>query len=169
GDAHSSVLLSDASQPIRLLSNFYPCTFIDEQGQLFHSSEHCFMKRKQELFNPNNDQLSHAILTANTPAVAKKLGRKVRNYDNTQTLLATKDKRLYEAAPRDSIWGIGLGVERVRTLLQNNPEFLRNGDVDDETRARSFGSNLLGEALMEARAWLQSDEDLEREEKHLYM
>ncbi|DBA02104.1 TPA: hypothetical protein N0F65_011171 [Lagenidium giganteum] len=162
-------------------SNFYPCKFADDQGRLFHSSEHYFMKRKQELFDPNNEELAQAIMTAKTPAAVKKLGRQVRNYDDAvwsdvrlsvmvdglklkfgtnaklmETLLATKDKRLYEAAPRDAIWGIGLGVEDVRLLLRENPEFLRNGDIDEETQARSFGSNLLGKALMETRAWYDS-------------
>jgi predicted NAD-dependent protein-ADP-ribosyltransferase YbiA (DUF1768 family) len=54
-------------------------------------------------------------------------------------LLATGDKVLVEASPRDTIWGIGMGAE--------------NPDARDPARWR--GHNLLGFALMEARARLR--------------
>lgn len=53
-------------------------------------------------------------------------------------LLGTGGRVLVEASPRDRIWGIGIGA--------SNP--------DAEHPARWRGTNLLGFALMEARARL---------------
>jgi len=53
-------------------------------------------------------------------------------------LIATGDRVLVEASPRDTIWGIGMGAS--------------NPDAKDPTKWR--GRNLLGFALMEARASL---------------
>lgn len=50
-------------------------------------------------------------------------------------LVATGDAILVEAAPKDKIWGIGMG--------ENNP------DVGDSKKWN--GRNLLGKALMEVR------------------
>lgn len=100
------------------------------------------------------------IQVATNPAVAKKLGRKVRGYDDklwslrreyfmfqvnmmkyTQNplladeLLATQNKVLVEASPYDTIWGIGLHYEDNLVL--------------DEANWR--GNNLLGKTLMKVR------------------
>jgi ribA/ribD-fused uncharacterized protein len=55
-------------------------------------------------------------------------------------LLATGDAILVEAAPRDRLWGIGMG--------ENNP------DVADQKKWK--GRNLLGKALMQVRDEFQS-------------
>ncbi|KAF4045789.1 hypothetical protein GN244_ATG01762 [Phytophthora infestans] len=70
-------------------------------------------------------------------------------------LLATSDKSLYEASRHDAIWGIGLSVASVATMFRESESFRRTGNVDAETRDLCFGKNLLGNALMEARAWLR--------------
>lgn len=165
------------------LSNFYPCEFTDAQGRRFFSSEQFFMKSKQEMFDPQNEDLAVAILRAKAPQVAKKLGRQVKNYDDqvwsehryeamlealkfkfssnetlSAKLLSTGDKRLYEASRHDAIWGIGLSVASVVKMFREDEVFRRTGDVDMETQSRCFGKNLLGNALMEARAWLQPQE-----------
>ncbi|WP_229217079.1 NADAR family protein [Dyadobacter luteus] len=100
------------------------------------------------------------ILNARTPAEAKDLGRKVKNFDedvwnkeriniviqgNLQKfgqnknlkdfLLNTKDRVLVEASPVDTIWGIGLAADDVKT----------------ENPSKWDGLNLLGFALMTAR------------------
>ncbi|ETN03807.1 hypothetical protein PPTG_15997 [Phytophthora nicotianae INRA-310] len=162
------------------LSNFYPCEFTDTEGRRFYSSEQYFMKRKQEMFDRDNEKVAIAILRAKAPAVAKKLGRQVENYDDevwaehryevmlealklkfssdeemAAKLLATGAKRLYEASRHDAIWGIGLSVASVTRMFRESVSFQRTGDVDAETRSLCFGKNLLGNALMEARAWLQ--------------
>ncbi|RLN52724.1 hypothetical protein BBJ28_00016462 [Nothophytophthora sp. Chile5] len=163
------------------LSNFHPCEFSDAEGQRYFSSEQYFMKRKQEMFDPENDKLAVAILRAKAPPVAKRLGRQVRNYDDavwnesryavmvdalklkfssdealTVRLLATGERNLYEASRRDGIWGIGLSVTNVAHMFREDAKFRRTGDVAAEIQAECFGSNLLGRALMETRAWLQT-------------
>lgn len=163
------------------LSNFEPCAFTSEDGKRrFFSSEQFFMKQKQELFDPDNNALARKIMQAKAAAVAKRLGRQVRNYDDDlwrekrfaamvaalklkfsqseeigRRLLATGSKRLYEAAPRDAIWGVGLSVEQISAMFREDEFFQRTGDVDPETQRECFGSNLLGRALMETREWLR--------------
>jgi ribA/ribD-fused uncharacterized protein len=119
--------------------------------------------------------------------VAKKLGRQVRNYDDQiwrekrfaamvdalklkfvqndelrVRLLATGVKQLYEAAARDAIWGIGLGVNQISNMFREDESFQRSGDVDAETQRECFGSNLLGRALMETREWLRTHQQHEK-------
>lgn len=90
----------------------------------------------------------------------KKLGRKVRNYDDVtwkekrfdvvvkgniakfsqneklqNFLLSTGDKILVEASPKDTVWGIGLD--------ESSPEAIQP--------SKWKGDNLLGFALMEVR------------------
>jgi ribA/ribD-fused uncharacterized protein len=130
-------------------------------GQVYRSAEHYMMAEKARLFG--DDEMLGRILASETPADAKKLGRAVRDFDQdiwvkqrydivvrggvakfghdpalSDFLLATGDKVLVEAAPRDVIWGIGLGKDNPRAL--------------DPARWR--GQNLLGFALMDARAAL---------------
>ena len=104
------------------------------------------------------------IIDAPDPHEAKKLGRKVRNFDADvwsnkcfeivvkgnvekfrqnaeirEFLLSTGDAILVEAAPRDQIWGIGLGEHNERA---RDP-------------AQWRGRNMLGFALTEVRVRLQ--------------
>jgi ribA/ribD-fused uncharacterized protein len=142
------------------LSQWFPCAF-EEDGVRYASAEHYMMAAKARVFG-DADAL-RAILLAPTPADAKALGRKVRDFDDapwsrarTQAVVrgnllkfgqnaelgaflrATGDRVLVEASPRDRIWGIGMGA--------SNP--------DARHPARWRGLNLLGFALMEARARL---------------
>ena len=129
-----------------------------ENGIAYKSAEHYMMAGKARLFE-DEEHLS-LILNCESPAEAKKLGRKVRNFDPqrweahrsdivTQAnylkfgqheelksfLLGTQNRIIVEASPRDRIWGIGMG--------KNNPSAL----YPDQWR----GQNLLGFCLMEAR------------------
>ncbi|KAG1711370.1 hypothetical protein DVH05_008624 [Phytophthora capsici] len=179
-ETQTSVFFYGQREPtFGFLSNFYPCEFTDAEGRRFYSSEQYFMKRKQEMFDFNNNKLAVAILKAKSPPVAKKLGRQVKHYDDevwgqhryevmleglklkflsdeelTAKLLATGNKTLYEASRRDAIWGIGLSVANVSKMFRESKSFQRTGDVDVETQRECFGKNLLGNALMETRAWL---------------
>jgi ribA/ribD-fused uncharacterized protein len=144
------------------LSQWYPASFV-VNGICYPTAEHYMMWSKARLFD--DDEIAERITLTREPARAKALGRAVRGFDqgtwkqerfrivvdgstakfsqNTQLgdfLLGTKDKVLVEASPRDTIWGIGLGAA--------NP----NARVPERWR----GLNLLGFALMKARAALSS-------------
>lgn len=145
------------------LSQWFPCSFVID-GITYRSAEHFMMAEKARLFR--DDDALAKILACTTPAEAKALGRTVRDYDNdawgrarvpavvkgnvakfgqeerfASFLLGTRDRVLVEASPRDRIWGIGMG--------KSNPDAL--------LPARWRGSNLLGFALMEARAKLKEE------------
>lgn len=130
-------------------------------GHTYQTAEHWMMAAKARLFN--DAEMLAQILAVESPAAAKKLGRKVRNFDARawdnikfgavvagnvhkfgtnpilrEYLLGTQNRVLVEASPMDRIWGIGLG--------KNNPTI--------ENPHNWRGQNLLGFALMEARQQL---------------
>jgi ribA/ribD-fused uncharacterized protein len=140
------------------LSQWYPAPFA-VSGVSFATAEHFMMYRKALLFG--DEPCAERILGARTPAEAKELGRAVKGFDDDrwkearfeivtagslakfsqspalrEFLLGTKQRVLVEASPRDQIWGIGLGES--------------NEAAHDPARWR--GLNLLGFALMQARA-----------------
>lgn len=125
---------------------------------VYKTAEHWMMVKKAELFK--DDAVLEKILKAKSPAEAKKLGREVKNYNETLWLAArydivkegnfhkfsqnpalktfllnTKDRVIVEASPVDAIWGIGMADDHKDA---QNPEKWR-------------GLNLLGFALMEVR------------------
>lgn len=138
-------------------SQWYPAPFTIE-GDTYATAEHYMMAEKARLFH---DEATRAlILQATHPDQAKKLGRRVQNFDDTrwnaerfevvvrgnaakfsqhpelrQYLLQTEPRVLVEASPMDTIWGIGLAQDHAKA---NNPAEWR-------------GLNLLGFALMEVR------------------
>jgi hypothetical protein len=144
------------------LSQWWEAPFTVD-GDTFATAEHFMMAEKARLFG--DEEARALILQASNPGAAKKLGRTVRGFDNArweaarfeivvrgneakfghdpalrQFLLGTGDRVLVEASPRDRIWGIGLGASNP---LAENPEQWQ-------------GLNLLGFALMEARARLRA-------------
>lgn len=161
----------ESAGPLAVLSNWYVLSepFRDEEGHSFTTSEHYMMYAKAELFG--DKEAAEAILKATTARKAKALGRKVRNFDDTvwgeralslvaegcelkfaqceyarEVLLGTEEKILVEAAPRDVVWGIGMGSE--------HPDRLDPGTWR--------GQNLLGEALMIVRDRLKDKNGRER-------
>ncbi|KAL8761955.1 MAG: hypothetical protein Q9184_001969 [Pyrenodesmia sp. 2 TL-2023] len=62
-----------------------------------------------------------------------------------EMLLATGERELFEASPRDRVWGIGVGKEVAEVMW-------REGDTGE------WGQNLLGKALMTVRARLRVEE-----------
>ena len=123
----------------------------------YPTAEHAIMHLKACLMG--DGVIADQILSANTPFMAKKLGRKVKPWDQekwnskvediayavlsakfqnnealSHKLRGTKDKILAEASPRDKIWGIGIGVDKAKN----------GGDWK--------GRNLLGKTLMKVRA-----------------
>lgn len=150
----------DGSVGAGCLSQWWPSRFVSD-GHEFGSAEHYMMWRKARLFD--DDEVATWVLTAVHPRQAKALGRSVSGFDEARWaaerfgivvagsvakfgqdellrgyLLGTGDRVLVEASPRDPIWGIGLAAS--------------DPDAADPTRWR--GLNLLGFALMRARAEL---------------
>ena len=141
------------------MSNFYKTKFYDENGIEFNCSEQYFMFYKCKTFDAENKELLDNILNETTPTKIKKYGRKVKNYNDIiwnekrydimlnglklkfsqneiikNKLLLTKPKILYEASPKDKIWGIGFSCNNATSVDKNE-----------------FGKNLLGKALMTVR------------------
>jgi len=151
----------DGSLGTGCLSQWWPSAFTVE-GVRFATAEHFMMWRKALLFG--DEESAVRIVAASHPRQAKMLGRRVRGFDE-QTwagerraivreasvakfgqrpelrdfLLGTGERILVEASPTDRIWGIGLAATDERAA--------------DPARWR--GLNLLGFALMEARAQLR--------------
>jgi hypothetical protein len=139
------------------LSQWYPAPF-DVDGQQYPTAEHFMMAEKARLFG--DEGARQQILASGSPGAAQALGRRVRGFDDRiwgehrvdivargsvakfsqhpdlrSFLVATGDKVLVEASPRDRIWGIGLGPD---DPAAHDPLAWR-------------GLNLLGFALMSAR------------------
>jgi ribA/ribD-fused uncharacterized protein len=144
------------------LSQWWPATFVIN-GVAYPTAEHFMMAEKARLFG--DDTLLDRIMVAGSPAAAKKLGREVRNFDESvweasrerivvsanaakfeqnealgAFLRTTGNRVLVEASPTDRVWGIGLAADDPRTA---NPLEWR-------------GLNLLGFALMRVRDRLTS-------------
>lgn len=140
-----------------VLSNFEKC-YIKYRGHLFATTEQAFMWEKAVFFN--DYESASKILKEDNPAKAKKLGREVKNFDDSKwsevcyeimykinyekyfqntrlknILLNTGDKILVETNFRDTRWAIGLPAEDDRVL--------------DESQWQ--GENLLGKVLMQVR------------------
>ena len=143
------------------LSQWFHAPFTVD-GHRFPTAEHFMMAGKARLFD--DKEAFEQALTAPSPAAVKAVGRAVRNFDEARWnaarfdivvqgnvakfgqnpamrdfLLATGDRVLVEASPRDRIWGIGMGAA--------------NPDAEQPRKWR--GQNLLGFALMAARAQLR--------------
>jgi len=122
------------------------------------TAEHWMMAEKALLFEDNDSYKQ--IISCRTTAEAKKLGRKVLNFDAAlweahrfrivkqgnlhkfsqhqalcEYLLSTNEQVLVEASPVDNIWGIGFGAHSANA---SNPQ-------------KWNGLNLLGFVLMEVR------------------
>lgn len=119
------------------------------------------MAEKAMLFG--DDESYHAILASDSPGAAKALGRRVAGFDDElwsakrvdivtkgsvakfrsspeleAYLVGSVERVLVEASPTDLIWGIGLAAD----------------DADAMSPSQWAGQNLLGLALMRARAEL---------------
>ncbi|WP_461009151.1 NADAR family protein [Streptomyces capparidis] len=143
------------------LSQWYPSPFTVD-GVRYATAEHWMMAGKARLFG--DEAGLREVLAAGHPREAKAAGGRVRGFDDAtwaahrfaivaegnvhkfeqhpalrEFLLGTGDRILVEASPMDRKWGIGLAADDER--------------VTDPRRWR--GLNLLGFALMEARARLR--------------
>jgi ribA/ribD-fused uncharacterized protein len=143
-------------------SQWWEQSFIVD-GINYKTAEHYMMVQKALLFGDNSS--FQRIIQAKTAAEAKKIGREVKNFDETlwdskrseivfkgnyhkfsqderlkTFLLQTNDRILVEASPYDVIWGIGLTAQ----------------DENAQKPANWKGLNLLGFVLMEVRDKLAS-------------
>lgn len=143
------------------LSQWYPASF-DIDGQIFATAEHYMMAEKARLFS--DEQTYQAIIATPSPAQAKALGRKIKDFDESiwqqhrvdivfkgnlvkfsqnsdirQYLINTQGRVLVEASPVDRIWGMGLSQS---SQDASNPKHWQ-------------GLNLLGFILMRVRDVLQ--------------
>nr|WP_244255601.1 NADAR family protein [Micromonospora tulbaghiae] len=150
----------DGSVGAGCLSQWWPGPFTVD-GRKFATAEHWMMWHKATLFGDH--AVAERVLAAGHPHRAKALGRQVRDFDEATWvarryeivvagsvakfsqhealrgfLLGTGDRVLVEASPTDRVWGIGLTADDPRAA---DPATWR-------------GDNLLGFALLEARATL---------------
>jgi len=144
------------------LSQWYDCNF-EVEGVQYHTTEQYMMACKARLFG--DEEVLNEIMNATHPHDYKKLGRKIRGFEQSlwdarkydivvegnkakfgqnpelmEFLLSTDVAILVEASPYDKIWGIGLDRE---TALEVSVEQWQ-------------GESLLGCALMDVRDWLKA-------------
>ncbi|VAW74089.1 Uncharacterized protein COG3236 [hydrothermal vent metagenome] len=139
-------------------SQWYESSF-EVNGESYPTAEHYMMTAKARLFG--DDNIAQKILATKNPGQAKKLGRRVKNFNNEvwehhrfkividanslkfgqnsalrQFLLESGERILVEASPVDAIWGIGMAADNSGS---QNPKLWK-------------GLNLLGFALMQVRS-----------------
>ena len=154
----------DGSAGPGCLSQWWQSPFIVD-GICYATAEHWMMAGKARLFGDADAE--RRAVEAGHPSVAKNVGRTVRGFDEEvwqrerfalvtegsvhkfrqhpelrDFLLGTAGRVLVEASPLDRVWGIGLAA----------------GDPGAEDPAAWRGLNLLGFALMEARARLARED-----------
>ncbi|MFI1098001.1 NADAR family protein [Streptomyces sp. NPDC020917] len=153
----------DGSAGPGCLSQWWPSPFtVDGVG--YATAEHWMMAGKARLFG--DAEAERKAVAAGHPRTAKSVGRTVRGFDEQvwererfalvtegsvhkfrqhpdlrDYLLGTGSRVLVEASPLDRVWGIGLAADDPRA----------------EDPAAWRGLNLLGFALMEARARLAAE------------
>ena len=146
------------------MSQWFPCSFVVD-GQYYNCAEQYMMTEKARIFG--DEEIRQQILAEYSQMAMKKLGRKVKNYDDAvwksvrfdvvvkgnlakfsqneklrNFLISTDDKVLVEASPKDEVWGIGLDEH----------------SSEASSPWKWKGTNLLGFALMEVRDKLRKQE-----------
>ena len=126
---------SDSSQVTdACFSQWYDCCFV-VNGVQYHTAEQYMMAGKARLFG--DKEVLQEIMEVGNPHKYKKLGRKIRGFEQTlwdthkyeivvegnkakfsqnpdlkEFLLSTGDAIIVEASPYDKIWGIGMDKEQ---------------------------------------------------------
>ena len=143
-------------------SNFFPAKFV-VGDRIFYNSEQYFMWNKAKYFL-DYESANEIYKEGKEPKIAKKLGRKVKNFVDSEwmkvrfeymrkalfykfsqnkelkeKLLSYGDRTFVEASPYDKIWGIGL----------------REDDEAAKDSKNWLGENLLGKALCLTRDYFK--------------
>lgn len=144
-------------------SQWLSCEF-EISGVMYNCAEQYMMAMKANHFDDMN--ALGKIMRSNSPSDQKKIGRKIKNFDEVswalvarnyvyegnyakftqnpkllEGLMSTKSKIIVEASPYDKIWGIGMGI--------NDP---RCYDMQQWQ-----GLNWLGQVLTDLREDLSND------------
>src|ERR1035437_1268938 len=134
-------------------------------GIVFNCCEQYMMYRKAMTFG--DTEAASRILATNQPRLQKVIGREVKNFDAAiwnplardivkdanyakfsqhqylkETLFKTEAKIIVEASPEDSIWGIGFDAAEAMDNIGK------------------WGTNWLGEAIMQVRTLIRYEESL---------
>lgn len=150
------------------LSNFHPARFVID-GLEYSCVEQYMQAEKARMFG--DTERDEQMMKATTPLAMKRLGRQVTPFDKdvwasrsrdvvetglrakfTQNpelraaLLLTGEAVIVECAPRDRLWGAGLGRARVEQIAEETPA---------GARLALRGRNMLGALLMRVRADLK--------------
>lgn len=145
------------------LSNLHKAPFV-EDGVTYIMPEQYMLKKRQEMFDPDNEKLAQQLVASHNPTRIQAYGRHVRFHkpfvwDQVKygllkrayllkfsqhpelegRLLATGDKAVYMCRPNDREWGVGLDI----------PTALRTDPV-------RYGRNMMGKVLVEVRAELRA-------------
>ena len=145
-------------------SQFHPCEF-QVDNVVYCCAEQYMMASKAREFK--DEKTLQKIMKEKDPKKIKALGRKVTPFDPTvwnakapghvetgnyakfsqnehlkKEMLASGNRLLVEASPKDKIWGIGLSEKQARNTPQD----------------KWPGKNQLGQALMKVRSKLQTQE-----------
>lgn len=144
-----------------IYSNFYYKPFV-VNGIVYRCVEQFMMAMKARLFGDTKAEAD--IMKETEPYKMQQIGRTVQGYTDEawfaardeivfqaclakfqqnvhlgETLLATDEREMVEASPKDRIWGIGLGENDARAL----------------DKSKWLGENRLGRVLMHVRAYLR--------------
>lgn len=159
------------SKPTDIISQWYICSFKDNENVIYNSSEQYMMAQKAKLFHDNSTYKK--ILKERDISKIKKLGKKVNFFDqelwdenkeqivyygnllkflqNSELksyLLSTDKKMIIESNPNDIIWACGLNEDNNHIL---EPFHWR-------------GDNILGEILMIIRDVIIEDDQRNMED-----
>lgn len=161
--------------PPSAFDQWMPCCF-SVDGIQYTSAEQFMMAAKARLFG--DEQQHAAIMATQDPRKLIRYGKKVRRFTEDvwrrhrfdivlagnrakygqnatfrDLLLATGDRVLVEASPKDQTWGIGLAPREAADEVEAQPWRFSDKGV---YRAEVFeGQNLLGQVLMTVRAELR--------------
>ncbi|SDB02942.1 conserved hypothetical protein, ribA/ribD-fused [Butyrivibrio sp. INlla16] len=177
GNDHTYVcfFLAEKTSEYCQLSQWYKGKTIYINGRKYSSAEQYMMSEKALLFN-DFDTYSK-IMSEEDPAICKKLGREISNFDEAvwrscnreiifngnigkflsdkdfaDVLLSTGDAVLIEASPTDDIYGAGLSKEE---LLSESGELLIPPQNWHKEESDFQAKNELGFVLMAVRDWFK--------------